>query len=233
MIAVSIVGTITGALYFLQPIYALIYPTSSAQSLNLFQPSSPLASQVDEHIRTHPIAQSLRADPSYIESRPHLRLPETVRQHSLTAGTLAGPGRLVVPPLAFCDDKQGKLVSLAFLGENLCGHVGIVHGGMLATLMDESMGRCGLAALPNRMGYTANLNVDYRKPVKAGSYVVVRAEVVKIEGRKVWVKGRIEGLGVGDGKNEKEGGDVLVEAEALFVEPKNAKVTFFFFFSKL
>ena len=196
---------------------------SAAQSLSLFQPASPLADSIDEHIRTHPIAESLRADASYTESRPHLRLPEPVRQHSLTAGALAGPGRLVVPPLAFCDDVHGKLVSLAFLGEDLCGHVGIVHGGMLATLMDESMGRCGLAALPSRMGYTARLTVDFRKPVKAGSYVVIKAEVVKTEGRKVWVKGRIEGLG--DGKKE---GDVLVEAEALFIEPKNAKVCFKF-----
>lgn len=123
--------------------------------------------------------------------------------------------------------------------------MGIVHGGMLATLMDESMGRCGLAALPGKIGYTANLKVDYRKPVKAGSYVVVRAEVVRLEGRKVWVRGRIEGLRVGvggvggvgggevGGKGEEGGegqGDLLVEAEALFVEPKNAKVPFFFFF---
>lgn len=124
-----------------------------------------------------------------------------------------------MPPLAFCDDVNGKLVSLAFLGEDLCGHAGIIHGGMLATLMDESMGRCGLAALPNRMGFTARLTVDFRKPVKAGSYILIKAEVVKTEGRKAWVKGRIEGLE--DGKKE---GDVLVEAEALFIEPKNAKV---------
>lgn len=191
---------------------------SAAQSLTLFQPASPLAASIDEHIRTHHIAKSLRADASYTESHPHLRLPESLRQHSLTAGALAGPGRIVVPPLVFCDDVRGKLVSLAFLGEDLCGHVGIVHGGMLATLMDESMGRCGLAALPHRIGVTARLTVDFRKPVKAGSYVVIKAEVVKTEGRKVWVKGRIEELG--DGKE----GDVLVEAEALFIEPKNAKV---------
>lgn len=209
----------TGVLYFLQPLYSLINAPSAGQSLSLFRPASPLAGSIDEHIRTHPLAESLRSDASYVESRPHLRLPEAVRQHSLTAGTLAGPGRIVVPPLAFCDDVHGKLVSLAFLGEDLCGHVGIVHGGMLATLMDESMGRCGLAALPGRIGFTARLTVDFRKPVKAGTYIVIKAEVVKTEGRKAWVKGRIEGLG--DGKKE---GDVLVEAEALFIEPKNAKV---------
>lgn len=209
----------TGALYFLQPLFSLLDIPSASQSLSLFKPGSPLADSIDEHIRTHPIAESLRADPSYTESRPHLRLPDMVREHSLTAGALAGPGLIVVPPLVFADDVRGKLVSLVFLGENLCGHVGIVHGGMLATLMDESMGRCGLAALPHQIGFTANLSVDYRKPVRAGTYIVIKAEVVKLEGRKVWVKGRIEGLG--DGKKD---GELLVEGEALFIEPKNAKV---------
>lgn len=220
---ISACGAISGVLYYLQTILPLWNSPSPAQSLLLFQPASPLTAEIDEYIRTHPIAQTLRADSSYTESRPHLRLPEALRQHSLTAGALAGPGRIVVPPLAFCDDTRGKLVSLAFLGEDLCGHIGLVHGGLLATLMDESLGRCGLAALPKRIGVTANLTVNFRKPVKAGSYVVMKAEVVKTEGRKVWVKGRIEELG--DGKGEGKGeGDLLVEAEALFIQPKNLTV---------
>lgn len=101
----------------------------------------------------------------------------------------------------------------------MCGHVGIVHGGLLATLLDEGMALCGMPALPSRIGVTARLTIDYRKPVRAGTYIVLKAEVVKVEGRKVWVKGRIEGL-------EEKGGDgeLLVEAEALFIQPKYAKV---------
>ena len=221
----SLVGNI-GLLYFIpevRTVISLLNPPSSNETLHLFQPSSPLAASIDEHIRTHPIAAALRADASYTESRPHLRMSETMRQHSLTAGALAGPGRIVVPPLVFCDDTHGKLVSLVFLGENLCGHFGIVHGGLSATLLDESMGRCGLAALPKRTGVTARLTVDYRKPVLAGRYVVIKAEVVKIEGRKVWVKGRIEDLGDGKGK-EKGEGEVLVEGEALFIQPRKTSV---------
>lgn len=212
-----------GIIYFfpqIQTIYSILSAPSASESL-LSPSTSSLTNSIAQHIRTHPIAQALRADGSYTESRPHLRLPQPMRQHSLTAGVLAGPGRIVVPPLVFCDDLRGKLVSLAFLGEDLCGHPGIIHGGLSATLLDESMGRCGLAALPNRMGFTAQLTVNYRKPVKAGSYVVIKAEVVKTEGRKVWVTGRIEGLE--DGEME---GEVLAEAEALFVQPRNTPVLY-------
>lgn len=89
----------------------------------------------------------------------------------------------------------------------------------MATLLDEGLARCGFAALPNKIGVTANLNLNYRAPAPAGSYVVLKANTTKIEGRKVWVTGRIETLG-----DTEDPGKVLVEAEGLFVEPKYAKV---------
>lgn len=97
----------------------------------------------------------------------------------------------------------------------------MVHGGLLATLMDEGMAKCCFAALPNKIGLTANLTMNYRAPAPAGSFVVLKAAVKKAEGRKVWVEARIEALGEGV-----EPGKLLVEAEGLFVEPKFAKVSF-------
>lgn len=123
-----------------------------------------------------------------------------------------------MPPLAFVQEGK-KLISISYLGTDLCGHVGIVHGGLLATLMDEGLARCCFAALPNKIGVTARLTVNYRSPAPAGGFVVLKAEVVKVEGRKAWVEGRMEVLGDGV-----EPGKLLVEGEGLFVEPKYAKV---------
>lgn len=122
-----------------------------------------------------------------------------------------------VPPLVFLEEGK-KLVSMVYLGTDLCGHVGIVHGGLLAILCDEGLARCGFSALPNKIGVTANLTINYRSPAPAGSFVVLKAETIKAEGRKVWVKGRIELLGDGE-----EPGKLLVEAEGLFIEPRYAK----------
>lgn len=74
---------------------------------------------------------------------------------------------------------------------------------------------------------TANLNIDYRRPAPAGSFFVLRAVTVKVEGRKAWVEGRIETLPLaGGGGGEVDGEPVLVvEARALFIEPRHAAVS--------
>ena len=191
---------------------------TDAESLAMYHTPDEVAAGINEYINDHPLSRNLRAHPAWIESRPHLRYPASQRKHSLTAATLIGPGRITVPPLVFLEEGK-SLVSISYLGTDLCGHVGIIHGGLLATLLDEGLARCGFSALPNKIGVTANLNVNYRNPAPAGSYVVLKAETTKVDGRKVWVKGRIELLG-----DTSEPGRLLVEAEGLFVEPKYARV---------
>ncbi len=190
---------------------------TDAESVAMYKAPDEVAAQINNYIHTHPLAVSLRSDPAWKESRPHLRYPENYKKHSLTAGTLLGPGRIPVPPLVFSDGKS--LLSMSYLGTDLCGHVGIVHGGMLATMLDEGLARCAFESLPNKIGVTATLTVKYKKPVPAGSFLVLRSETTKVEGRKVWVTGSIEILG----EDEKLSGP-LVEAEGLFIEPKYAKV---------
>ncbi|KAG8533440.1 uncharacterized protein KY384_002223 [Bacidia gigantensis] len=198
-------------------IFSLVSAPSDAESLKLFHTAHEKAAEINKHITNHPISVALRERPGWTESRPHLRYPETIRPHSLTAGTLMGPGKFPVPPLVFSDDKE--LVSLSYVGTDMCGHNGIVHGGLLATMLDEGLARCGFNSLPSKIAVTANLMINYRKPVPAGSYLVLRAYTTKAEGRKVWVKGSIELL-----RDDEKPGDVLVEAEALYVEPKYVKV---------
>jgi acyl-coenzyme A thioesterase PaaI-like protein len=188
-------------------------------TLSAFSPPDERSREIDEYLREHPVAVALRADPTFSESRPHLKIPETLRARNLTAGTLAGPNRIAVPPYAFNEAGGKSLVSLLYLGSDVSGHPGIVHGGLLATLLDEGLARCCFPALPNKVGVTANLNIDYRRPAMADSYAVLRADTVKVEGRKAWVEGRIETLP----KNGEEP-VTLVEAKGLFVEPKQAAV---------
>ncbi|KAJ6145048.1 hypothetical protein N7470_008943 [Penicillium chermesinum] len=187
------------------------------ETLSLYEPQDETARVVDETLRGLPEAWELRMNPDFKESRPHLKFPEIIRARSLTAGTLAGPNKIVVPPYVFSEKSGKSLVSFMYLGSDVCGHPGIVHGGMLATLLDEGLARCCFPALPNKVGVTANLNLDYRAPAMADQYVALRAETVKVEGRKAWVEGRIETVPQDGSKPV-----VLVEAKALFVEPKQA-----------
>jgi len=120
----------------------------------------------------------------WYESRPYTGLPDEVRVNNLTAGALSGPGKLAVRPLLRVKNDESEAWGFVHLGRGLCGHDGIVHGGLMATLLDESMGRVvstddvfgapthrhsrqAFFNLPNHIALTANLNLNYRAPTKA------------------------------------------------------------------
>lgn len=66
--------------------------------------------------------------------------------------------------------------------------------------------------MPGRVAVTARLEVDYLAPVRVGGEgVVVLAETVRVEGRKAWVRARVEDVG---------GRGMVVRAEGLFVQPR-------------
>ena len=194
------------------------------ESLALYEAPDAFTREIDDHIKNSSLAVSLRNDPTWRESRPHVKFPDAVKQHNLTAGTLSGPGMLAVPPYTFNKKDGSEMVQIMYVGSDVSGHPGIVHGGFIATMLDEGLAMCAFAAMENKVGVTANLQINYRKPTMAGQFLVLRAKTKKVEGRKAWADGWIEALEEGDGVLATEGKAKLVEAEALFVEPKHAKV---------
>lgn len=198
----------------------LARPPTDAETMSLYTPPTPRAAEIETLIFSHPLTRALLSNEKFIPSRPHLKIPAALRAQSLTAGTLMGEDMIEVPPLQFGTADGSEFVSLQYVGAALCGHPGIVHGGLLATLLDEGLARCCFPALPNRVAVTASLKVDYKAPAMAGQVLVLRAETTRVEGRKAWVKGRLETL-VDESKGEKP--VVVTEAEALFIEPKMAK----------
>lgn len=163
-----------------------------------------------------------KLEPHYLLVRPYSRYPPERARHSLTAGTLRGPGMLATNPLVMTKTTHGALregghrgdgVAFLHLGRSLCGHDGVVHGGLIATIFDETLARTAFYSLPSNVGVTARLEVNYRKPTMADQIVRIEAELVEAKGRKASVKGRMFDLN----------GLLLAEAEALFVEPRFAK----------
>jgi acyl-coenzyme A thioesterase PaaI-like protein len=85
---------------------------------------------------------------------------------------------------------------------------------MLATLLDEILARTAIVNFPAKVGVTASLTVNYRAPTRADQFIVTKTKLQELKGRKSVVIGRIEDLD----------GNLLVDASALFVEPKYAKL---------
>jgi len=190
------------------------------ETLSIYEAQDEFSREVDAHIKNCALARKMRANPDFTESRPHLKIPEEIRAHNLTGGTLSGPGMIVVPPYSWNENDGKSMVSIFYLGSDVTGHPGIVHGGLLATMLDEGLARCCFPAMPNKVGVTANLQINYKKPTMAGQFLVLKARTTKQEGRKAWVEGWIEPLETeGDAQPER-----LVEATALFIEPRHAAV---------
>lgn len=195
--------------------------TSMPQGIEVPPTSHNDSTTIEEFIESHPLTLTLRNDPNFTESRPHKSVPEPMRTHNLMTGTLSGPHALSIAPYVFNEENGKSMMMIMHLGTEICGHPGIVHGGLLAALLDEGLARCCFAALPSGVGVTANLNVDYRAPAPVGGYYVLKAETTRVEGRKAWVEGRIETLPTGDGSEAV----LVVEARGLFIEPKQAAVS--------
>lgn len=197
-----------------------LYMQTDEETLS-WEPSTDEERAHDEYLKAHPLVRALRADPALTEMRPHLKVPRVWRQSNLTAGVLMGPGKMPFPPVAWLDAEgpARSYVEIGYAGEALCGHPGIVHGGFLATMLDEGLARAAFAALPHGVGVTASLSINYKAPCEAGQYVVLRGELTNAEGRKAWVEGRLETLPVGD-----EEPVVLATATALYIEPKGFEV---------
>lgn len=182
----------------------------------------PVELEAEAFITSHPLLKSLRADPSFKETRPHLTMPASLKPYHLVAGVLTGPGKVTVPPFMFSSSETRQVISIFHLGPELCGHPGFVHGGVLTVLFDEVFARTAMPYLPSKLGVTANLNIDYRAPAAPDSWYALKARVVGQEGRKAWVEGRLESLPMENGKEPL----LVAEGKSLFVEPKFAKVCY-------
>ena len=115
--------------------------------------------------------------------------------------------------LKFFLAEDGTVVCDAIVPDTYEGPPGYAHGGIIATLLDETMSKAvrshGLVAM------TARLEVDYKRPVPSSAVgeprpVRLEGRVVRSEGRKHWVEARVVNA---------EGAELAV-GKGLFLEVK-------------
>jgi hypothetical protein len=134
--------------------------------------------------------------------KPHDHL-----RHSPWSGT----SNVLAPPLDmwFVDgDHDGpdgrRTDGTVTFGTAYEGPPGHAHGGCVAGMFDELLGRSQL-----RAGFTGTIPSTYRRPTPLKQQIDVCAWVDRSDGRKRWVKGTSSLNGV-----------LLCEAEGLFIAPR-------------
>jgi len=97
--------------------------------------------------------------------------------------------------IRFFEEGPGRVLARFTLGDAYQSYPGIAHGGILATVLDETMGRAVLATgsedgVPRFM-VTARLEIRYRHPVPLHQELTARGWIEHDRGRSAQVAGEI------------------------------------------
>jgi len=95
---------------------------------------------------------------------------------------------------------------------NFEGPPGLLHGGIIATLLDEAMSKAvrvrGLTAM------TRQMDVEYLRPVPSATAIRIVGKLVRSEGRKHWTEAQLF-----DDKLK-----ILATAKGLFIEVRASRM---------
>jgi uncharacterized protein (TIGR00369 family) len=111
------------------------------------------------------------------------------------------------------DNQKRRIVGRFVLGERYQGGGGMAHGGIIATLLDEAMGK--VCRFREARAVTAELNIEYLKPVSVQEEIVVEGWETERQGRNLFHTGEIRN----------SAGVVLARGRGRFVVIGDAKKT--------
>ncbi len=124
-----------------------------------------------------------------------------------------GPANPVGLHLSFLVAEDQSVVCQPTVANTFAGPPGLLHGGIIATLLDEAMSKAvrvhGLTAM------TRQMEIDYLRPVPSATPIRIEGRLVRSEGRKHWTEAKIV--------NEKS--TILATAKGLFIEVRAGRVT--------
>jgi len=109
--------------------------------------------------------------------------------------------------LKFYESSPGEVTVEYTVPEQFQGYPGVVHGGVVAAILDEVTGRTQMGGDPPRFMFTARLDIRYRKNVPTGKPLRIVGRVKSSRERTATATGEIFG----------PDGDLLAEAEAVLV----------------
>jgi acyl-coenzyme A thioesterase PaaI-like protein len=109
--------------------------------------------------------------------------------------------------MCFYIDDNKQVVSDTTISDAYQGYPGVVHGGVVAAMLDETAARSVMVTDPNRMMFTGKLTTRYRKPVPVNAPLHLVGEMVRDRGRMAECRSWLYG----------PDGEVLAEAEALML----------------
>jgi uncharacterized protein (TIGR00369 family) len=110
--------------------------------------------------------------------------------------------------ITFTNSGPGEISAEYTVPEQYQGYPGVVHGGIVAAMLDEMAGRSHMGGDPPRFMYTARLEIHYRRNVPVGEPLHLVGKAGKSRRRTATATSAIY-----DAE-----GNLLAEADALLVD---------------
>lgn len=186
------------------------------------------------HFQNLPLAQPTISDPNFKPIHISRTLTHNNLGHTLMASTWKTP-ETIAHLVSFCrqpppsqprspkilDKNEATRVEVRrfyTFGNGLNAHANLLHGGVIATILDSTMANVtGLAA--NEVGmFTVQLNVKYEKPVSTPGTVMLRAWVEKLDIIEEKDKKKIKAWAVGEITGGERGEITHARAEGLWIK---------------
>jgi acyl-coenzyme A thioesterase PaaI-like protein len=177
------------------------------------------------HFAAIPWCAEFMADPAFYITPTRSREPKASTEDSLFAETLRSVETITAAltlskyPTSEVPRRIEEVATFFSLGKGMNGYPHVCHGGMVATMLDETM---ALLLSSNKdlenaairtETVTVYLNVQYLKPVATPQTVVVTAMLREIKGRKHYIDGTIMN----------KSGEALAKAETLWMALKSSE----------
>lgn len=85
--------------------------------------------------------------------------------------------------MSFYDDGRSTVYADYTVSEQYQGFPGIVHGGIIAAILDEVVGRVALIGDHHHFMMSVTLDIKYRHPVPVNTPLKIVGRTVKLRGR--------------------------------------------------
>ncbi|KAM5347890.1 hypothetical protein ACJ41O_007714 [Fusarium nematophilum] len=201
-------------------------------ALNLLPDNTPpdlFASEL-AFFASFPWTAALLSTPEAIPFLPGCRNPASPLHDQFFGASLNNPRGLShlisffrTPSVDAARDPSRSIteaITLVSVGDGVSGYPGVVHGGFVASLLDESMGmvfelnsalrkEARAFTTPN---VTGGLDVTFLRPVPTNSVLRITATVEEVDGRKTRIRSEITD----------ENGDVLAKCASRWVALKSS-----------
>ncbi|CDO91969.1 unnamed protein product [Kluyveromyces dobzhanskii CBS 2104] len=106
-------------------------------------------------------------------------------ENTLIDKTLRAPGAICIPPRIYYNPMTKDTVSVYHLGMKLTGYPFLVHGGILATVLEDTMRDSVKLVTGKTAEVTQSLKLSYSFPTLANQFVVVRRTKWETKGKNV------------------------------------------------